>query len=143
VGATIVGCHDFHVFDLTPAVTILVLNPKVGKLNVAANNGQIVLLGPASDFDRVSLGSSAAAPPAAVRSLEEGLVVPLQLAFQDDPANATAISGQAFGRRHIRCVDPRIVSQLSRLRDTGIEDLTMFGLSCPTSVLQQLPTALR
>jgi hypothetical protein len=102
VGATVVGCHDFDVFDLTPAVTVLVLNSKVGKLNVAANNGQIVLLDPASDFDRVSFGSSAAVRPAPVRSLEEGLVVPLQLTFQDDPANATAISGQAFGRRQIR-----------------------------------------
>jgi hypothetical protein len=59
-----------------------------------------------------------------VLSLEESLVLSLQLLLQDDAAYRFSAVEMTLGRHHVRAVNARVVRELARLRNADVERLT-------------------
>jgi hypothetical protein len=93
VSTAIVRCDDLEVFDLSTAITVVVLDTYVRKLDVLVVVRQPVRQGPVSNLVGRAIGSPVAVPLLAIALLQEPLILALQLVVEDHAPNmATACS---------------------------------------------------
>lgn len=104
---------DLDVERAKMPVALLVLDARVGELDVPILLGQVVLDGPAMDLLRRSIGSPIAVRLAAIAFLQKLLVFAFQLVIQDDAADGRAAFAQPFRVLEVGAIDLRIVHQLA------------------------------
>ena len=73
---------DLDVFDIATTVGPLVFKAEIGKVNVAVEVRQIVLLGPLFDLFRIAVRTAVGVRMIAVAIVEELLVLALQLVVE-------------------------------------------------------------
>ena len=114
MAAAVVDGFDFDIERVEAAVTVLVLNPSIGELNVAVLVGQIVFDGPSVDLVGTPIWPAVAVGATTIALLKKLLVVALQLVVEDDAADDCVVLPEPFGLLLVRAVDLRIVRQLAR-----------------------------
>jgi len=123
-----VRCNDLDVLHGASAISALVLDPRIGELNMSVLIRKLVFLSPTSHslcaFFRGL--TSIAAPP--VLALQEPLILALQVFFENDTTHRLAALGQSFRGLHVCAVNLGIVGQLTRFGDADVERLTIGGI---------------
>ena len=114
MSAAVVQRLDLDVERSEVAVAVLVLDARVGKLDVAVIVRELVLDGPTMDLFRRSIGPSVALGLATIALLQELLILALQLVVEDDAADEGTVFAQALGILEIGAVDLRVMHQLAR-----------------------------
>jgi hypothetical protein len=107
---------------------------------------QVVFARPSCDLLRLPIRSSVAILPAPVAFVEEPLVVALQLVVQDDPIHSAALLAEALLGAQVGAIDLRVVRQLARLSEAGVEPLARLTRAFVSLVpirLEEIPAALR
>jgi hypothetical protein len=137
------GRRHFYVFNGAAAIPLVVLDSNIRELDMPVVVRQVPLPRPPLDLLGRPIGPTARVAPAAIGCLEKALIVAFQLLFEDDVADARAALRQAFGRLPIGAIEPRVVRQLARLRDTRVVRLTGLATAGPAAILEDLTTAIR
>jgi hypothetical protein len=106
VSAAVVRRDDFDVFDSAAAITSLVLDPGIRKLDVPVVIRELMLLSPASDSVRPFFWCLTSFSARSVFCLKEPLILALQFLFENDAAHRLTAFGQAVGGLHVRAVHP-------------------------------------
>ena len=91
MSATVVQRLDLDVQRSQMPVAVLVLDARVGELDVAVVLRELVLDGPTMDFLRRSIGPPIALRLAAIALLQELLVLALQLVIEEDAADERVV----------------------------------------------------
>lgn len=94
MSAAVVQRLDLDVERSEMPVAILVLDARVGELDVAIVLRELVLDGPAMDLFRRAIGTAIAVRLAAIAFLEELLVLAFQLVVEDDAADERTVLAQ-------------------------------------------------
>ena len=126
MGAAIVGGHDLDVLVTRPAVAVLVLDTRIGEVHVSVVVRQVVLSRPPRDLLGLAIRPTVAVLLAAIALVQEPLVVALELVVEDDAPNPTALAAEALLGALIGAIDLRVVRQLARLPEAGVEGLAGF-----------------
>jgi hypothetical protein len=106
---------------------------------------EVVFPSPACNLLRLPVRSSVAVLPPAIALMQEALVVALQLVVQDDAIDSAALFTEALLGAHVGAIDLRVVRQLARLSETGIERLARLPrafLSLVPIHVEEVPTAV-
>ena len=121
---------DLDVERSEVAVAVLVLDARVGKLDVAVVVRELVLDGPTMDLFRRSIGPSVALGLAAIALLQELLILALQLIVENDAADEGTVFAEALGILEIGSIDLRVVRQLARPvhGETGVACASHAGI---------------
>ena len=114
MSAAVVQRLDLDVERSEVPVAVLVLDARVGKLDVAVVVRELVLDGPTMDLFRRSIGPSVALGLATIALLQELLVLALQLVVEDDATDEGALFAQPLGILEVGAIDLRVVHQLAR-----------------------------
>jgi hypothetical protein len=85
---------------------------------------EVMFASPLFDFLRLSVRSTRGVAPAAIRRLEEALVLALELLFEYDSLDLSPARSQALSALNVCAIQPDVVRQFPRLGYAGIEDLT-------------------
>jgi len=112
---------DLYVERSDVAVAVLVLDARVGKLDVTIVVREFVLDGPTVNLLRGSIGSAVAVRFATIALLQELLVLALQLVIEHDAADEGTVFAEALGILEISAVDLPVMHQLARpVHDPGV-----------------------
>jgi hypothetical protein len=141
--ASVMGCCHLDVFDATAAIPLVVFDANVRELNVSIHVREVPLARPALDVFSRTVRAAGRVPPAAIRSLEVSLIFPFQFLFEDHATHAGTPCGEPVGSLLVRPIQPDVMRQLARLRDTRVERLAGLGASSPAALLEHLATAFR
>ena len=87
---------------------------------------QLVLPRPSRYLFRLAVRPSVAVLLAAIALLQEPLIVALQLVVEDDAAHSAALVPESLLGALVGAIDLRVVRQLARLSEAGIEGLSRF-----------------
>ena len=87
---------DLDVFDIATTVGPLVFEAEIGKVNVAVEVRQIVLLGPLFDLFRIAVRTAVGVRMIAVAIVEELLVLALQLVVEHHAINPYVCTPAAY-----------------------------------------------
>jgi hypothetical protein len=145
MGPAIVRGHDLDVLVPTPAIAILVLDARIGKVHVTVVVRQLVLPRPTRDLFRLPIWPPVAVLLATVALVEKTLVVTLQLVVENDAADPTAFAAEPFRCELVGTIDVRVVGQLARLPEASVERLVRFVRALGTFVaigFEEVPAAL-
>jgi hypothetical protein len=133
--------------DLDVLVTLetihVVLDPEVGKVNRLLEVRQVVLVRPLLDLTRVAIGPPIAVRPAAVSLLEPFLVFALELLLEDDAPDLAAVFTEPFFLPQIGAIELRVVRQLPRAADAGMEGLLAWIVALAAMGFQEVATTFR
>ena len=113
VGAAVVRREHLDVLDLAPAVRPEVLDLEVRKLDASVGVGELVILRPSANLVAVASGPAVAVGPAAVRLLEEQLVLALRSCSSITRSMCAPLLDQPLGGAQIGSIELRVVSQLA------------------------------
>jgi hypothetical protein len=145
MGAAIMAGYDLDVFVARPPVTIFVLDPGIREVDMAVLVRQVVFACPSCDLLRLPIWSSVAILPAAIAFVQEPLVVALQLVVQDHAIDSAALLAEAVLSVEVGAIDLRVVRQLARLSEAGVERLARLPgafLSVVTIRFEQVSAAV-
>ena len=95
--AAVVRRRDLHILDAGMAVTVVVFDTDVRKLNVPVVEWKLTLASPPFNLLGFAIWPTATVPTASIRFLEETLVVALQILLKHDAPHPSAIRHQSFG----------------------------------------------
>ena len=146
MGAAIVRGHDLDVLVPTPAIPIVVLDARIGKVHMTVVVRQLVFPRPPRDLLRLAIGPAVAVLLATVALVEKTLVVALQLVVENDAADAPAFAAEPFLCALVGAIDLGVVGQLARLPEAGVERLAGFIRALGTFVaigFEQVPPTAR
>jgi hypothetical protein len=143
VRATVVRGDDLDVFVADVAVLILVFDPGVGEVDAAVEEREVVLACPRLNFSRRAVRPAVAVGPSPVPLLQELLVVTLQLVVEDDAPDVSAARMEALLRALVSAVNLRVVSQLARLPQAGVERLPGLVVALQAIRLEHVSTTTR
>jgi len=115
------------------AVAVFVLDSSVWKLHVPVFVRQFVLARPPRDLLGLAIRPTIAVLLASIAFVEEALVVALELVVQDHALHPSALVAQALLSPLVGAIDLRIVRELARLPEAGVERLA--GFPCAVAVL--------
>ena len=99
MSAAVVQRLDLDVERVFAAVAVLVVDARVGELDVTVVLRELVLDGPTIDLVGRSIGPSVAVGLAAIALLQELLVLALQLVVEHDATDEGAVLAQPLGVR--------------------------------------------
>jgi hypothetical protein len=126
-------------------VAVLVLDGRVGELDVTVVLWEFVFEGAAMNLLKRSIGPAVAVRFASIALLQELLVLPFQFVIEDDAADERAILMQPFLLLEVGAIDLRVVHRLARpvdgearvtdASDTGVELLPGFRLVRSTALV--------
>ena len=106
---------------------------------------QVVFARPSCDLLWLAIRSSVAVLLAAIALVKELLVIALQLVVQDYAIHPAALLAEALLGAQVGAIDLRVVCQLARLSETGIERLPRLPrpfLSLVPIRLEEVPAAI-
>jgi hypothetical protein len=101
-----------------------VLDPGIREVVMTVVVRQVVFPNPACNLLRIPVRSSVAVLPPAIALVQEPLVVALQLVVQDHAIDSAALLAEALLAAQVGAIDLRVVRQLARLSEAGVEALT-------------------
>src|SRR5262245_17782624 len=143
VSAPVVGREELDVLMKFPAVD-LVLDSVVGEMHVIVEVPQIVVACPVADLVFITTGSAVTVGTVAVVVLQELLIFPLEVLFEDDASDLEDVV--LFSEPSVLLpkgrVKIRIVVDLARAAGAGVEPLRRFTVSLQRVGLEQV-TAFR
>jgi hypothetical protein len=137
------GRRDLYVFNAAAAIPLLVLEANVRELDVPIDARQMPLARPTFDLLRRPVGATGRVAPSTVRGLQEALIVAFQFLFEDDAMHPRAPPGEPVGGLFVRSIQPRIMCQLARLRDAGVELLAGLVTSGSAALLEDFAATIR
>jgi hypothetical protein len=135
--------RNLYVFNAAAAIAVLVFEAHVREVDVPVGAWQLPLARPPLDLLSGSVGTTCRVAPAPIGLLEEALIVTLQLLLEDDATHLSASRTEAVGRLLISAIQPCVVRQLARLRDTHVVRLIGFAFTGSAALLEDLSTAIR
>src|SRR5262249_38681536 len=115
---------------------------QIGKVDVAVEERQIVLVRPLLDLSWVAVRTAVGVRLVAVAIVQELLVFALQFVVEDDPMNPYVVLVEPLRSPDVSGVQLRVVRQLARTRVPGIERLFRLVFWCAVT-LEQLASASR
>ncbi len=99
-----------HLDVLVPVASLeLVFDAEVWKVDVPVEVGQVVFARPLFDLARIAIGTAVTIRTAAVRRLRPFLVFTLEVAIEDDAANAGSLLAQPFVLSHVGAIELCVV----------------------------------
>jgi hypothetical protein len=116
--------HDLHVERVFTSVDV-VLDANVRELDVPPIvTRQVMLSCPVEDLIEAAARTSVAVVTIAIGLLEELLVLPLEIVFEDDAVDMRAIVSQPLGFVHVGPIKVSVVLQLARLLNAVMKRLS-------------------
>jgi hypothetical protein len=143
MGAAVMRRDDLNVLNGSSAVTGLVLDPRIRELDVPIVVWQLVFLSPSSDSLGPLLRRFSLLAALAVFCLEEALVLPLQILFEDNASHRFTSFGETLGGLRVSAVDPAIVGQLTGLGDADVEGLPIAACAGPSRSFEDVSAPAR
>src|SRR5262245_442034 len=137
MAAAVMLGQDFHVFVAVPTVEG-VLDAEIREAHSLVEVRQVVLTCPRLDLSCVTIGSSVAVGAAPVVLLQEGLILALQVLFQDDAADVCSFLSQAILDAQISGVQRGVVRQLARPEDVRVERLLPLVVAIAAMRVEQM-----
>jgi hypothetical protein len=107
---------------------------------------QLVFPCPPRDLIRLPVRPSIAILPTSIAFVKETLIVALQLVVQDNAVHSSALLAKAILGTEVRAIDLRVVRQLARLSETGVERLAWLVVATALFVavgFEKVSAALR
>src|SRR3954462_13994121 len=141
VRTAIVERCDLDVFDIVATIGPLVFQAKIGKVDVAVEERQVVLLRPLFDFSGIAVRTAVGVRVIAVAIVEELLVLALQLVVEHHAINPYVVLLKPICSPDVGGVKLSVVRQFPRTRISRIERLPRLVFWCPVT-LEQLASAL-
>ena len=141
--AAVVAGDDLDVLVAQPAVAVLVLDARVGEVDAVVEVRELVFPRPGTESRAPPGRAGRRCPLAAVPLLQEPLVLALQLVVEDDAPDPPAVLAQARLGASVGAVDLRVVRQLPRLPEAGVERLAGLPAALQAMGLQQVAAGLR
>ena len=89
---------------------------------------ELVVTGPFFDLMRVPIRASVAVGSTAIVLLEKSLVLGLEVLLEDDAADLPTLFAETLLRAEVRAIERRVMGQLTRPADAGMECL-MAGIA--------------
>ena len=132
--------HNLHIIVLLVPVQ-LVLDAKVGEVDLVVEVRQVVLVRPALDLARVAIGPAIAVRAAAVGCLQPFLVLAFELLVEDDTVDIGALFAKALGFPQVRAIQLRIVGKFARPVHARVEGLLASATVVSSVALQEAVTA--
>ena len=137
--AAIVDREHLEIEVVRATVYALVLDARVGEMQMPVKVREVVLVRPVPNLGLVSIGPAIAVRAAPVVLLQELLILALQLAIEQHPFDVRAALAQALSLPLVRAEDLRVVLHFPRLLQIGVELLPgltgAFGAMVIVSVL--------
>src|SRR5438094_587132 len=127
--------HHLEVDVVEAAVTVDVLDARIGEMNVSVEVGQLALARPLFDLGKVSIRPTVAVGATAIALLQELLVLALQLVVQDNAFDPRAALLEALGLTLIGAEDLHVVLDLARLLQFSVEVLLRLRIATATASL--------
>jgi hypothetical protein len=137
--AAVVDGLDLEIGRPQPAVAVLVLDARVGKLDVPILVRQFVLDGPAMDLVRRSIGPAVAGGSTAIALLQELLVIALELVVEDDAVDQRALFAEPLSLLQVRAIDLRVAGQFAGLAKARVKQLPDLADVRPVAILARPP----
>src|SRR5204863_194639 len=131
-----------HIVVLPSAVWRRVLDAEIREVDVPIEVRQVVLASPFSDLFGAPIRPAVAVGAVTVPLLQESLIVALELVVQNHPLNPCAAVLEPFGFSQIRAKDLRVVLNLARLFQVGVERLAAV-LFASAMRIEEVPATLR
>ena len=97
--------------------------PEVREVNAVIEVWEVVVTGPFLDLTRVPIRASVAVRPAPIVFLEKPLVLGLEVLLEDHAADLPTLFAETLLRPEVGAVEGRVVGQLTRPADAGMERL--------------------
>jgi hypothetical protein len=141
VGTAVVERCHLDIFDIAATVGPLVLQAKIGKVDVAVEEGQVVLLRPLLDFSWIAARTAVRIRLIAVAIVEELLVLALQFVVEHDAVNPYVVFLKPICSPDVGRVKLSVVRQLPRTHISRIECLPRLVFWCPVT-LEQVASAV-
>jgi hypothetical protein len=123
MGTTVVAGHYLQVLVSRPPVAVLILDARVGEVNVSVVVRQVVLASPPGDLLRLAIGPAIAVVLSSIALVEEPLIVALEFVVEDDTVDAATLFPQSLLCTLVGSIDLGVVRQLARLSNAGVEGL--------------------
>src|SRR3954468_13732738 len=136
VRTAIVERCDLDVLDIVATVGPLVFKAEIGKVNVAVEVRQIVLLGPLFDLFRIAVRTAVGVRMIAVAIVEELLVLALQLVVEHHAINPYVVLLKPVCGPDVGGVKLSVVRQFPRTRISRIERLPRLVFWCAVTLEQ-------
>jgi hypothetical protein len=121
VTAAVVNRGDLHVAMKVVSVQVEIVDPNVGEMDVSVEVREVVFEPPAFDFAIRPIGSTVGIGVAAIALVEPLLVLPFELVVEGDMVDAIAALEKPIDLVQVRLEDLRIVLQLPRFHEPGVE----------------------
>ena len=134
--------RDLYVFQVTPAVRVLVFDPKIRELDAVVYDRQVVLDRPLLDFFTAAIRPPVTVGAVAISLLQELLVLALQFVIEDDALDARALRPQLLRRSHVRPTELSIVREFTALDRSGVKRLRALAIAAAMT-LQEFASAFR
>jgi len=129
VTAAVVNCGDLHVAVKVVSVQVEVVDPNVRKVDVPIEVGKLVFERPALDFTLRSVGSAIGIRVASVALVEPLLILAFELVIEGYVLDAITSLEKTLDLVQVRLEDLRVVLQLTRFDEPGVELLMPLALT--------------
>ena len=146
MGAAIVAGHDLEILVPRATISVFVLDAGIRETDVPIVVRQLVFPRPTRNLFGLTVRPAVAVLLAAIALVEESLIVALQLVVEDDAPNPTALAAETLLGALVGAIDVRVMRELARLSDTGVEGLAGLVVAVVTLVavgLEQVTSAVR
>jgi hypothetical protein len=142
VGAAIVRRQHFNVDVVKRAVDVLVFDPQIREMHLFVEVRQVVLACPAFDLMRLAIRATVDVWPIRVALVKPALVFAFEFVVQDDAFHLCAALGELVSFAQVRAIDLRVVLDLARLYEPGVERLMVIVMAVRTMRVQQVPATV-
>jgi hypothetical protein len=112
---------DLHVAVKVVSVRVEVLDPKIWKVDVPVEVRQVVFERPALDFTLCPIGSAIGIRVASIALVEPLLILAFELVVECNVVDAIAAFKKPIDLVQVRLEDLRVVLQLPRFHEPGVE----------------------
>jgi hypothetical protein len=121
VTAAVVNRGDLHVAVEMMSVKVEIVDPNVRKVDVPVEVREVVFERPSFDFTLRPIGSTIGIRIASIALVEPLLILAFELVVERDVVDAIAAFKEPIDLVQVRLEDLRVVLQLPRFHETGVE----------------------
>jgi hypothetical protein len=141
VGAAVVNGEHLNVLVIAATVSVFVLEPKVGEVDLIIEVRQVMFQCPRADFLVEAIGMPVVVVALCIVLVQPLLIVPLQLVIENDAVNSRALFVEVVRCVEVRIEDLCVVFELSRPFEARVIGLAVILAAIKMS-LQKLTASL-
>src|SRR5258708_14739065 len=134
--------RDLDVFVVLALVSVAILNPQIGEVEVLVEVRQVVLVCPFADLFVGPVRAAVVVGPVASALVKPALVLTLELVVEEDAFDVRATLRQALRGAFVGAIDLEVVFELPLAFNAMPERLPATPVAAPM-VFEHAPTALR